>query len=136
MESASGDGQVVRALLPAQPLLQIDDDVVLDRRAEKHDQTRGIPLAGLERPLERREVAMRERTVGRLLYETAARADEMLRLNLEDLDVAGKRARTRSKAATRTGCSSGPRSVFSLERPGAYERLRDIAIVGTPGAAL
>ena len=41
--------------------------------------------------------ALRERTLGRLLYETAARADEVLRLNVEDLDVAGKRARTRSK---------------------------------------
>ena len=78
-------------------LLDIDGDIVRDRRAEKHDQTRSIPLASLERPWERREVALRECTLGRLLYETAARADEVLRLNVEDLDVAGKRARTRSK---------------------------------------
>jgi integrase len=78
-------------------LLDIDGDIVLDRRAEKHDQTRSIPLASLERPWERRDLALRERTLGRLLYETAARADEVLRLNVEDLDVAGKRARTRSK---------------------------------------
>jgi len=78
-------------------LLDIDGDIVLDRRAENHDQTRSIPLASLERPWERRDVALRERTLGRLLYETAARADEVLRLNVEDLDVPAKRARTRSK---------------------------------------
>jgi site-specific recombinase XerD len=78
-------------------LLDIDGDIVLDRRAEKHDQTRSIPLASLERLWERRDLALRERTLWRLLYETAARADEVLRLNVEDVDVAGKRARTRSK---------------------------------------
>ena len=45
-------------------LLHIDGDTVLDRRAEKHDQTRSIPLASLERPWERRDVALRERTLG------------------------------------------------------------------------
>ena len=45
-------------------LLDIDGDIVLDRRAEKHDQTRSIPLASLERPWERRDVALRERTLG------------------------------------------------------------------------
>jgi hypothetical protein len=34
---------------------------------------------------------------GGCLYETAARADEVLRLDVEDLDIAGKRAHTRSK---------------------------------------
>jgi integrase len=33
----------------------------------------------------------------RLLYETAARANEILSLDLEDLDLANKRARVRSK---------------------------------------
>lgn len=37
-----------------------------------------------------------ERTLCRLLYETAARTDEVLRLNVEDLDIPAKRARTRS----------------------------------------
>jgi len=78
-------------------LLDINGDIALERRAEKHDQTRSIPLAALERLWERRDIALRERTLWRLLYETASRADEVLRLNVEDLDVAGKRARTRSK---------------------------------------
>jgi hypothetical protein len=34
----------------ASGLLDIDGDIVLDRRAENHDQTHSIPLASLERP--------------------------------------------------------------------------------------
>jgi integrase len=40
-----------------------------------------IPAASLERLWERRDIALRERTLWRLLYETAARADEILRLD-------------------------------------------------------
>ena len=50
---------------------------------------------------ERRDIALRERTLWRLLYETAARADEVLRLNVEDVDIPGKRARMRSKGRRR-----------------------------------
>ncbi len=64
---------------------------------EKHDHTRSIALASLERLWERRDIELRERTLWRLLYETAARADEVLRLDVEDLDIPAKRARTRSK---------------------------------------
>ncbi|MCA1680029.1 MAG: site-specific integrase [Actinobacteria bacterium] len=78
-------------------ILKIDGDVELQRRAEKHDHTRSIALASLERFWERRDIDLRERTLWRLLYETAARADEILRLNVEDLDIPAKRARTRSK---------------------------------------
>jgi integrase len=60
-------------------------------------RSRSIPLASLERLWERRDIDLRERTLWRLLYETAARADEVLRLDIEDLDIPGKRARTRSK---------------------------------------
>jgi integrase/recombinase XerD len=45
----------------------------------------------------RRDLPLRERTLWRLLYETAARANELLCLNVEDLDLANRRARVRSK---------------------------------------
>ncbi len=48
---------------------------------------------------ERRDIDLRERTLWRLLYETAARADEVLRLNVEDPRHPAKRARTRSKGS-------------------------------------
>jgi integrase len=73
-------------------ILEIDGDIDLQRRAEKHDHTRSIPLASLELLWERRDIDLRERTLWRLLYETAARADEVLRLDIEDLDIPAKRA--------------------------------------------
>lgn len=42
-------------------------------------------------------VAVRERTLWRLLYETAARAEEILLLDVSDLDFSAKRARVTSK---------------------------------------
>ena len=47
-------------------ILAIDGDVELQRRAEKHDHTRSIALASLERLWERRDIALRERTLWRL----------------------------------------------------------------------
>jgi len=53
-------------------ILAISGDVELQRRAEKHDHTRSIALASLERLWERRDIDLRERTLWRLLYETAS----------------------------------------------------------------
>ena len=86
-------------------ILAIDGDVELPRRAEKHDHTRSIPSASLERLWERRDIDLRIRTLWRMLHDTAARADEILRLNVEDLDIPAKRARTRSKGGDLGGPS-------------------------------
>jgi len=45
----------------------------------------------------REDVPVREKCLWRLLYETAARAQEVLSLNVEDVDLGNKRARTTSK---------------------------------------
>jgi integrase len=50
----------------------------------------------------RRDLARRERTLWRLLYETAARADELLALDVEDLDLTNRRARLPSKGGARS----------------------------------
>jgi integrase len=47
--------------------------------------------------LSRRDVPLREKTLWRMLYETAARASEVLALNIEDLDLDVRRAPVRSK---------------------------------------
>jgi TnpA family transposase len=70
---------------------------VLARRREPADRTRAIPFAQLERLWRRDDVAVREKALWRLLYETAARAGEVLSLNVEDLELENKRARVRSK---------------------------------------
>jgi integrase len=69
----------------------------LERRREPVDRTRAIPYAQLERLWRRDDVAVREKALWRLLYETAARAQEALSLNVEDVDLDNKRARVRSK---------------------------------------
>ena len=62
------------------------------RRREPRDQTRAIPYQDLEKLWSRRDINLREKTLWRMLYETAARAGEILALNIEDLDLPRKRA--------------------------------------------
>jgi integrase/recombinase XerD len=69
----------------------------VDRRKEPADNTKAIPYAELERLWRRDDIAVREKTLWRLCYETAARAAEILGLDIGDLDLANKRARVRSK---------------------------------------
>ena len=68
-----------------------------DRRKEHTDATKDLPKALLERQISRRDVPLREKTLWRMLYETAARANEVLALNVEDLDLDNRRAPIRSK---------------------------------------
>jgi integrase len=60
-----------------------------------------MSLLDLERIWSRDGVGLREKCLWRLLYETAGRAEEVLSLNVEDVDVANKRAVTTSKGGDR-----------------------------------
>jgi integrase/recombinase XerC/integrase/recombinase XerD len=69
----------------------------LGRRKERvgrrsAERTKAIPLDDLEAFLRRPEHPLRERLLWRMLYETAARAQEVLLLNVEDLDLPNRRA--------------------------------------------
>ena len=77
------------------PAPQLPPDA--ERRKENSDATRALPRARVERLLSRRDVPLREKTLWRLLYETAARASEVLALDVEDLDLEQRRAPVRSK---------------------------------------
>ena len=77
------------------PAPQLPPDA--ERRREKNDATWALPRARVERLLSRRDVPLREKTLWRMLYETAARASEVLALNVEDLDLEQRRAAVRSK---------------------------------------
>jgi integrase len=78
-------------------LLAVDLTGELERRRERMDRTRALTRGQLEALFARRDVPMRERTLWRLLHETAARANEVLCLDVEDLDLANRRARVQSK---------------------------------------
>ena len=69
-------------------------------RRRQADNTRAIPLEDLEELWRRRSVPLREKTLWRMLYETAARTSEILGLDVEDLDRARRRARIRSKGGS------------------------------------
>ncbi|TDD21258.1 site-specific integrase, partial [Nonomuraea diastatica] len=59
---------------------------------------------------------MREKTLYRLLYETAARAEEVLTLNIEDLDLTARQARVKAKGArAKTRRRGQAREDFVLE---------------------
>ena len=68
-----------------------------ERRREHLNATRAVPRPAIDRALSRRDVPLREKTLWRMLYETAARASEVLALNIEDLDLDARRAPIRSK---------------------------------------
>ncbi|MBF6203957.1 MULTISPECIES: site-specific integrase [Nocardia] len=53
----------------------------------------------IDRLIARREIHLREKTLWRMLYETCARAEELLQVNIEDLDLAGRTAAVKSKGA-------------------------------------
>ena len=55
-----------------------------ERRREHLNATRAIPRPAIERALSRRDVPLREKTLWRMLYETAARASGVLGLNIDD----------------------------------------------------
>jgi integrase len=73
----------------------------LDRRREKADRTGTLSYPELERLWSRESVGLREKCLWRLLYETAARAEEALSLNVEDVNLANKRAVVVSKGGDR-----------------------------------
>jgi integrase/recombinase XerD len=115
-DTANRELSILRAALSwwrAQGWVHADPTLGLARRPAPADQTRALtrdqvaallalqtmpglpPAAGGK--LQRVKVGLRERTYWRLLYETAARAEEILNLNIGDLDLPNKRARVISK---------------------------------------
>lgn len=69
----------------------------LRRRSLPPDRSRALSRADVEALLTREDISLRERTLWRMLYETAARSAEILRLDVEDLDLPNRRARVRRK---------------------------------------
>jgi integrase len=57
-----------------------DPTEAIERRRVSIDETKAVPLEALEALWSRRDVALREKALWRLLYETAARAAEILNL--------------------------------------------------------
>ena len=70
---------------------------MLRRRKPRPDRVRALSRADVEQLLTREDISLRERTLWRMLYETAARSAEVLALDVEDLDLPNRCARVRRK---------------------------------------
>jgi integrase len=80
-----------------QELLETNPARRLERRKAARRGDRSVPPARLETLFADGRHGLRERVLWRMLYETAARAEEILSLNIEDLDLEFRRARVVSK---------------------------------------
>ena len=69
----------------------------LERRKPSRRGDRAIPRARLDKLFTDDRHNLRERVLWRMLYETAARAEELMSLNIEDLDLEFRRGRVTSK---------------------------------------
>lgn len=67
------------------------------RRGRPQDRARAVPRDELERFLAADKHPLRDRLLWRLLYESAARAEEVLALDVADLDRPNRRAKVRRK---------------------------------------
>ncbi len=109
----------------------------LERRRAPEDHSKALGQRDLDRLLTSRDASVRDRCLWRMLYESAARATEVLNLNVEDLDLAARRAVIRSKGGNTDvihfasgtarllpkvldGRTNGP--LFLTERPPAPSR--------------
>ena len=72
-----------------------DPSRALRRRRVAPDRSRALSRAEVEALLTREDLPLRERVLWRMLYE--ARAAEVLALDIEDLDLANRRAKVRRK---------------------------------------
>ncbi len=77
--------------------LDTDPTAGLERPRVSPDRTKALTREQIAVLWRRTDVALRERTCWRLLYESAARANEVLSLDVTALDLPNKRARVRSK---------------------------------------
>jgi len=74
-----------------------DPSRMLKRRKPRPDRTRALSRAEVEQLLTREGIGLRERTLWRMHYETAARSAEVLALNVEDLDLPNRQAKVRRR---------------------------------------
>ena len=80
-----------------QEWLDADPTQGLRRRRRPPDRTRALSRAEVDGLLTRADVGLRDKTLWRMLYETAARISEVLSLDVVDLNMAIHQARVRRK---------------------------------------
>ena len=90
-----------RRWVQAQGWIRDDPLAGIERRPQVRDDTAPVRYEQLHALWTRADIHVREKTLWRMLYETAARSNEVLALNVEDLDLAARRAVVRGKGGHR-----------------------------------
>ena len=93
--------RVLTGYCQRQGWLTRDPTKAFEHRRMPRDDTRAISFEELDALWSRGEVPLREKLLWRMLYATAARASEVLAVNVEDLDLARKRATITGKGGNR-----------------------------------
>jgi integrase len=86
------------------------------QRKVPQNRDRAIPADILDALLADQRIPIRERALWRFLLETAARESEVLRLNVQDLDMAGRRAQVTRKGSARDWITWTASTSFLLPR--------------------
>ncbi|MFD4190509.1 tyrosine-type recombinase/integrase [Amycolatopsis thermoflava] len=88
----------------------------VERRRENNDDTKAVSRSRIDRLCRRRDVPLREKTLWRMLYESASRASAVLALNIEDLDLPNKQARVTVKGGDTMWITWGTDTAHLLPR--------------------
>ena len=86
------------------------DQVLGARIGQPATCDRSIPRPRLYKLFGDDRQSLRERLLWRMFYETAARAEELLSVDVEDMDLEFRRARVRSKGARSSPAGGGGRA--------------------------
>jgi integrase len=87
-----------------------------ERQRENNDDTKAVSRSRIDRLCRRRDVPLREKTLWRMLYESASRASAVLALNIEDLDLPNKQARIIAKGGDTMWITWGTDTAHLLPR--------------------
>jgi integrase len=74
-----------------------------ERRRENNEDTKAVPRSRIDRLCRRRDVPLREKTLWRMLYESASRVSAVLALNIEDWTCPIGKPGSSPRAATSYG---------------------------------
>lgn len=93
-----------------------DPTAELNRAKVPEDRARARGRATIEQLLTRGDISLREKTFGALAYESAARAAELLLLDVDELDLANRRAQVLRKGGAADGITWQTRTARLLAR--------------------
>jgi integrase len=88
-----------------------------ERQRENTDDTKAVSRSRIDRLCRRRDVPLPEKTLWRMLYESASRASAVLALNIEDLDLPGHKSLRSVQRYVKPGLAAVHQATETLSVP-------------------